>query len=209
MSLFNATQSLIAQNNIATILEIGSGHGDNSTQFLIRGLEQVNNPKKKLYCIEAKPQQFNNLVNNTAKYNFVVCLNKSSITDKSFLVRDFNKDMWDSPYNKIAASGNFPRELVQTWFDEESAIIRDTTEGVLDTIMPDQYFDMVVIDGSEFTGYSEYQLIKDRCKYLVLDDVHKCFKNYQVYDEIKNNGKWNIIFDEPNDRNGTVIAVRK
>jgi len=209
MSLFETVQTLIEQKNIATILEIGSGHGNNSTQFLVKGLSRVNIPEKKLYCIEAKHEQYNNLINNTAQYDFVICFNKSSITGKNFVVKDFENDIWLSPYNGIAKTNSFPRDLVKRWFDEEEVIIREATEGVLDTIMLDAYFDMVVIDGSEFTGYSEYLLIKDRCKYLVLDDVHKCYKNLQVYEEIKENSKWDIIFDDPSDRNGTVIAVRK
>lgn len=209
MSLFETVKILIEQNNIATILEIGSGHGNNSTQFLIKGLLNVNIPNKRLYCIEAKSEQYNNLINNTAQYNFVTCFNKSSITGKNFIIKDFDNDVWFSPYNGIVKTNSYPRDLVKKWFDEEVVIIQEATEGVLDTIMPEMYFDMVVIDGSEFTGYSEYLLIKDRCKYLVLDDVHKCYKNLQVYEEIKTNGQWSIIFDSPDDRNGTVIAVKK
>ena len=209
MSLFEVVQTLIEQKNITTILEIGTGHGDNSTQFLAKGLLNVNAPNKRLYCIEAKHEQYNNLIRNTIQYDFITCFNKSSITGKSFVVKDFNNDIWLSPYNGIAKTNNYSRDLVKSWFDEEEVIIREATEGVLDTIIPETCFDMVVIDGSEFTGYSEYLLIKDRCKYLVLDDVHKCYKNLQVYEEIKANGNWDIIFDDPNDRNGTVIAVRK
>ena len=209
MSLFEVTQKLIEQKNIATILEIGSGHGNNSIQYLAKGLSNIENPNKRLYCIEAKHEQYNNLIHNTTQYDFVTCFNKSSITGKNFVVKDFDNDIWLSPYNGIAKTNSYSKDLVRSWYDEEEVIIREATEGVLDTIMPDMYFDMVVIDGSEFTGYSEYLLIKDRCKYLVLDDVHKCYKNLQVYEEIKSNGMWDIIYDDPEDRNGTVIAVRR
>ena len=209
MSLFVEVEKIIKEKQLTKIIEIGSGHGDGSTQFLIRGLDSVKSKDKVLYCIEAKEPQFTNLVNNTTNKGNIKCFYGSSLSSKNCLVKDFDKDVWYSPYNKIKETNNFPYDLVKQWFEEEIAIINKAEAGVLDTILTDEYFDLVVIDGSEFLGYSEYVLIKDRTKYLALDDVHKCYKNYQVYDEIKNNGLWEVIYDNPEDRNGTVIAIRK
>jgi hypothetical protein len=209
MSLFVEVEKIIKDKQLKKIIEIGSGHGDGSTQYLLRGLDNVNSENKKLYCIEAKQPQFNNLVSNTSGRSYVTCYHGSSLSNKNCLVQDFDTDIWDTPYNMILKTNSYPYDLVKQWFEEEIVIIRKASAGVLDTVLPNEFFDMVIIDGSEFLGYSEYCLIKNRCKYLVLDDVHKCYKNYQVYTEIKENGLWNVIYDNPEDRNGTVIANRK
>lgn len=209
MSLFEVVENIIKEKQLAKIIEVGSGHGDGSTQYLLRGLDAVNNPEKVLYCIEAKQPQFTNLVNNTKNHGYVKCYYGSSITGKSCLIKDFDNDVWNSPYNKILSTNSFPYDLVKRWFDEEMPIIQKAKEGVLDTVLTEVIFDMVILDGSEFLGYSEFVLVKDRTKYLVLDDVHKCYKNYQAYTELKENNFWSIIYDDPNDRNGTVIAVKK
>jgi hypothetical protein len=209
MSLFEATRDLIVKDQISNVLEIGSGHGNGSTQLLIQGLLQVTNPSKRLYCLEAKDEQFNNLLSNTQNYNFISCFKMSSISSKSVLLNNFENDVWLPSYNKIRETNNFPKELVRSWYEEEVEYVKKVEQGFLDTLYPQKYFDMVIIDGSEFLGYSEFVLIKDRCKYLVLDDVHKCFKNFRTYEEISNSILWNIVYDNPNDRNGTVIAIKK
>lgn len=73
--------------------------------------------------------------------------------------------------------------------------------------LPDM-FDLVLLDGGEFTTWYEYCLLKDRCKILALDDtnVSKCRR---IVAEIKSQPeKWSIELDD-NERNGVLIAVRK
>ena len=69
-----------------------------------------------------------------------------------------------------------------------------------------EVFDVILLDGGEFTTYFEYQLIKDRCKYLLLDDINvaKCTK---IVEEIKSEPKkWEIIEENRNTRNGFLVC---
>jgi hypothetical protein len=69
------------------------------------------------------------------------------------------------------------------------------------TDLPDM-FDMILLDGGEFSTYYEYLQIKDRCKTLVLDDtcVPKC---RAIAEELRSQpNKWNIIIDDTTERNG-------
>ena len=69
-----------------------------------------------------------------------------------------------------------------------------------------QIFDVVLLDGGEFTTYFEYRLLKDRCKYLLLDDINvaKCTK---IVEEIKSEpDKWEIIEENRNTRNGFLVS---
>ena len=67
-------------------------------------------------------------------------------------------------------------------------------------------FDVVLLDGGEFTTYFEYQIIKNRCKYLLLDDINvaKCTK---IVEEIKSQPeKWKIIEENKTTRNGFLVC---
>jgi len=71
-----------------------------------------------------------------------------------------------------------------------------------------EIFDVVLLDGGEFTTYFEYQLIKDRCKYLLLDDINvaKCTK---IVEEIKSEPeKWMIIQENRYSRNGFMVCKK-
>lgn len=70
-----------------------------------------------------------------------------------------------------------------------------------------QVFDVILLDGGEFTTYHEFQHLKDRCRLLLLDDTNtdKC---KLIVEEIKSNPtKWRIL-RELNVRNGYLIAAR-
>lgn len=69
-----------------------------------------------------------------------------------------------------------------------------------------EIFDVVLLDGGEFTTYFEFQIIKDKCKYLLLDDINvaKCTK---IVEEIKSNSeKWKILEENRTERNGFLVC---
>jgi hypothetical protein len=69
--------------------------------------------------------------------------------------------------------------------------------------------DLLILDGGPFTGYDEFCLLRARSRYIVLDDTID-IKNFQVYQEIRINPKYyDIVLDDPKDRNGFLICRRK
>ena len=69
-----------------------------------------------------------------------------------------------------------------------------------------EVFDVVLLHGGEFTTYFEFQIIKDRCKYLLLDDINvaKCRK---IVEEIKSQPeKWEIVEENKTERNGFLVC---
>jgi hypothetical protein len=71
-----------------------------------------------------------------------------------------------------------------------------------------EVFDVVLLDGGEFTTYFEYQLLKNRCKYLLLDDINvaKCTK---IVQEIKSEpNKWMILEENKYIRNGFLVCKK-
>lgn len=69
-----------------------------------------------------------------------------------------------------------------------------------------EIFDVILLDGGEFTTYHEFQILKTRCKILMLDDINvdKC---KLIVEEIKSDKSWKIIKCE-NIRNGYLIAEK-
>jgi len=67
-------------------------------------------------------------------------------------------------------------------------------------------FDVILLDGGEFTTYHEFQNLKNRCKILMLDDIN-CDKCKLIVKEIESDSSWNIIKKE-NVRNGFLIAEK-
>jgi hypothetical protein len=67
-------------------------------------------------------------------------------------------------------------------------------------------FDVILLDGGEFTTYHEFQILKNRCKILMLDDINvdKC---KLIVKEIESNKSWKIIKKE-NTRNGFLIVEK-
>lgn len=66
------------------------------------------------------------------------------------------------------------------------------------------FFDVIFLDGGEFTTWYEYNIIKNKCKILILDDINT-YKCKKIVEDIKSNKKWKIII-ESNERNGFLIC---
>ena len=68
-----------------------------------------------------------------------------------------------------------------------------------------EIFDVIFLDGGEFTTYHEFQKLKNKCKYLLLDDTNtnKCMK---IVDEIYKDNIWSVIVHNKNERNGILLC---
>ena len=67
-------------------------------------------------------------------------------------------------------------------------------------------FDVVLLDGGEFTTWHEFQKIKNHVKYLLLDDTNtnKCVK---IVEEIKDDpDTWKILEHDADARNGAMLV---
>jgi hypothetical protein len=192
---------IVKKYNLQTILEIGSWDGTGSTKCFIKGLKTLKTPK--LYCIELRKDRFETLKENTKEYPWIECLNVSTISKKTFLHKNF-EEIWNSPFNKIKNSN---KETVKSWFNGDMQYIETYSVGYLDN--DTKFYDGVLIDGGEFSGYSEYKLIKDRTNVLFLDDYYNAFKTNQAARELINDSEWEVIAGNRYFRNGYAVFKRK
>jgi len=179
-----------------SILEIGSGSGNGSTKCITKSIID-NNIKTKLTCVEAYNPNFLDLIENTKSYEFVECFNQNTLSYETFLPKDFDKDVWECEYNKL----RYTKDVVYQWYVRDVVMMKETSNGFLDN-MTTEFWDIVLIDGGEFNGYSEYSLLKDKTNIFLLDDVHHAYKCNQVYNELLTSDKWELLFNLPHVRNG-------
>jgi hypothetical protein len=195
----------IIKYNLRQNLEIGSWDGEGSTNCFVEAMKQLSGDLS-LFCVDVVKDKIEDLANRYKQVVFVKPIHASSITYNQLKYKNF-KELWNSEYNKIPRD-LYSEELVETWFNRDVESLKQTNTSALD-YLKNKTWDSVLIDGGEFTGYSEYLLIKDKTKVIFLDDVHKAFKCNQIYWELQNNNEWQLIFDLPHARNGAAAFIRK
>jgi|688.fasta_scaffold88598_2 hypothetical protein len=195
-----AIRDTIIEHKYCTNLEIGSWDGSGSTQCFIAGMNKLDKPKV-LQCVEINHDRFKILV-DTVKEEYVDRHLMSSVDKYTFLPKSFD-DVWLSPYNKISLT--YSRALVKSWFDHDVQHLPDIGFLTSEYVLPK--YDAVLIDGSEFTGYSEFMLLKDKTTCFMLDDVFSAYKCNQIFHELIRNDSWSLIKSNQNLRNGYAIFI--
>lgn len=197
---------IIAENNCIHNLEIGSWDGMGSTLCIIEGMKNITSKNKILHCIEINPDRCREFKKNQLICNHDVNIylyEGSSINKESFLPKSFD-EIWNSPYNHLMEGElSFPREMVRGWYEED--IKRFNNDGFLNSDRKSDHYDFVLLDGSEFTGYSEFKLLKDITKIFALDDCATAYKCSQVYYELSHDSKWELLIEDKQLRNGFAI----
>ena len=193
---------------LAINLEIGSWDGTGSTSCFIAGMSRLESAglrNLKLQCVEVNPEKFVLLKQSIRSCGYAEAFNMSSIGRRSFLPESF-EEIWDSPYNMHRKEGSYARELVRSWYLGDVAGLPES--GFLESSFALPLYDSVLIDGSEFTGYSEFRLLQKRSRVFFLDDVHHAYKCNQIYEELKTDPSWLMVAEDPQVRHGFAIFRR-
>jgi hypothetical protein len=176
-------------DNIKTFLEIGTWNGLGSTKCFIEGFKNRKASFKfySLECNKEKSDYAKKLYSGIENVYILdhVLLNKipSDIYD-IFPVLLENETM--NYWNKIDFQNMSDKKL-----------FFETTPNL------PEIFDLILLDGGEFTTWFEYNLIKDKCKILALDDTNT-FKCKKIVEELKFSNRWEII-NQSDERNGIMI----
>ncbi|MCC3529438.1 MAG: class I SAM-dependent methyltransferase [Microcoleus sp. PH2017_22_RUC_O_B] len=199
-----AIQKIAKEEDIQTVLEIGSSSGQGSTEAFVTGLrENPNQPV--LFCLEISKPRFAQLQNTYINEHFVKCYNVSSVSIEQFpeedeVIRFYNSNQTNLNY--------YPLEQVIGWRRQELEYIDQS--GVsgrgIKKIKEEnniEFFDVVLIDGSEFTGSAELEEIYG-AKYIILDDINT-FKNHKNLQSLSNDPNYTLIAQNGRVRNGYAI----
>lgn len=203
-SFYNAIFELASKENIKTVLEIGSSSGDGSTEAFVLGLRQnPNNPL--LFCMEVSKPRYAALKKRYEKDTFVRCYNVSSVPLKSFPSEEEVSTFYNTTLTSLH---DYPLTQVLGWLRQDieyvkSAGVPQTGIQIIKAVNNIQTFDMVLIDGSEFTGIAEFDLIYG-ARFILLDDIN-AFKNYANYTKLMNDPNYTPIEVNHYLRNGYAI----
>lgn len=177
--------------NNKTFLEIGTWNGLGSTKQFVEELESREDDYifYSLECNIDKSEYAKNLYKNNDKIHIL----------NEVIFNNEPENFYDI----------FPQcksnELYKKWNDVDMINMKKCNLFLERDDLP-EVFDVILLDGGEFTTYFEFQTLKDRCKYLMLDDINvaKCTK---IVEEIKSEPtKWQIIEENRSTRNGFLVC---
>jgi len=187
-------------------VEIGSSAGGGSTkQFVDSLLEREDRDLCLIVCFEASAPRSIALKNLYGDYKFVKIYNQSSV----------RLDEYPS-YRSIVSfylktKSNMHRYgllVVLSWLRVEKKYLRKNGLGFTSGLesMKNEFGedpDVVLIDGSEFTGEVELNYLSS-AKYILLDDINS-FKNFGNFEKLNNSTSHQIISLDKSLRNGYAI----
>jgi len=192
---------------IKTVLEVGASSGDGSTEALVLAMEQLE--EKTLYTIEADQARFELLSKRYVDKDWVKPINKSSIHLSQYPTKGQVEDFYNTTLTQL---NQYPLEFVLSWYDTEVEKIKYLNDkvGAIDQITFDNNidrFDLVLLDGSPFTGYQEYEKIVG-AKIIILDDIID-IKHHYTQLALRDNKEYECIFCNATLRNGYAIWAKR
>lgn len=190
--LANIINSLCNEPNNKTFLEIGTWNGYGSTKIFIDSLShRTDTLFYSLECNKEKSEFAYNLYKD--KPNVFILnetINKELPDDISSIFPELSTNKDYSYWNKVDLDNM-----------KQCNLFLERTD------LP-EIFDVIFLDGGEFTTYHEFQVLKSKCKYLLLDDTNtnKCMK---IVEEIYNEkNKWQVLLDIKDERNGILFCKK-
>lgn len=205
---YNYIRKIASDPKIETVLEIGSSSGEGSTEAFILGLK-TNPSRPKLFCMEISKPRFHQLKNHYQHLDFVKCYNLSSIGIEEFPSWDVVESFLNETISPLTKVG---KKEVYRWYQQDIDYMKehDAIENGILKIKAEndiKFFDMVLIDGSEFTGLVELPYVYG-AGYILLDDINT-FKNYQNFEFLKKDDSYDLIAFDKKIRNGFAIFKKK
>lgn len=199
-----AIQKICKEEDIETVLEIGSSSGGGSTEAFVTGI-RANRHNPKLFCMEVSKTRFAELKKRYDSDDFVRCYNVSSISLEKFPDKEEVIDFYNNIQNNLRL---YPLEQVLGWLEQDIEYVRNSGvagDGIQKIKQENNIdlFDIVLIDGSEFTGSAELDEVYG-AKYILLDDI-ATFKNSSNINRLLNDSNYTLIVCNYDIRNGYAI----
>ena len=152
-------QRIVRYYKPKSILEIGSWDGRGSTTCLLSKLDYK---PDFLRCVEVFSERANVIEKQIVpSFPFVEVHNCSTINYDDWSFKNFDDDLWN-PLSENAKKSLDRDEILGFWRRESTILKSAQQDYTYFDKFPDQYYDMVLIDGGECTGFDEYRLLRKR-----------------------------------------------
>jgi hypothetical protein len=207
-AFYSAIYQLVRTEPIRTILEIGSSSGEGSTEAFVNGIgHNANHPV--LFCMELSKPRFTALKNRYKDNPSVICYNVSSVPLDSFPSEEEVLSFMEHTETSLRG---FTRAEVIGWLRQDIEYLKgaDVPHRGIEWIKSQnniEHFDLVLIDGSEFTGQAELALTYG-AKWILLDDI-RAFKNHGNYTRLLADPLYELVEKDLSLRNGYAIFRKK
>ena len=207
-AFYRLIRDLAAREELRHVLEIGSSAGTGSTAAFVEGLTR-NPGAPLLHCVEVSRSRFQALRQAYAGHRFVHCYNMSTVAPEEFPDPAAIATFHAQPGNGLA---RYPLDQVLGWREDDIAYLRRSgvPAGAIDHIRAAhgiEHFDMVLIDGSEFTGEVELEKVLG-ARIILLDDT-TTFKCSAARRRLLADPDYELIADDPGLRNGFAAFRRR
>ncbi len=166
-------------SSIQIVVEIGASSGEGSTAVLRHALS----PSARIYSLEPHPERYKKLAENVAGDSrcIPIC---AAAQPRIATVEEVKEWLAANPRSRLAA---YELEQVLEWRQSDEELLREVpTDGA--SQVPDP--DLLLVDGSEFTGWYDLQVFLERGarpRYIALDDIFT-LKNSQSLKELPRYG---------------------
>ena len=199
---------IVAINKVRHILEIGSSAGAGSTEAFVLGA-LANSARPQLFCIEVSTPRFEVLAKAYAKYDFVHCYNMSTVSVDEFPSAEQVKMFYNGERSRL---NQYPVADVLNWLAADIEYVRESgvPSGAIEHIRNENSivdFDVVLIDGSEFTGEIEFERVCG-AKIIMLDDTCT-YKTWRVHQRLLSHPDYVLVIEDKQVRNGFSIFRRR
>jgi hypothetical protein len=207
-AFYDAIMGLSQFEELKNVLEIGSSAGDGSTGAFVRGL-MLNKNRPTLYCMEVSHSRFVELQRNRGSLDFVKCYNVSSVSSSRIATESEISKFYHSHKTSL---NKYKLSVVLGWREEGLRYLAEHGDLDQDGILMIkeanniEVFDLVLIDGSEFTGMAELNDIYG-AKVICLDDIN-AYKCYEARQQLLNDSAYELLAEDQLLRNGFSIFYR-
>lgn len=188
-SLGDFLMNVAKDTQYAKYLEIGTWSGMGSTRCFHLGFLERAGPFvfKSLECNKEKCEM---AAMHYTEYPYIQILNSTVVPASAIPSTDELKMMFEG--------------LVENWHTVDMENLATCS------FLEDRDFDVVFLDGGEYTTYFEYNELVSKChslRMIICDDtnMNKCKK---VREELLASADWKIIVDRPDDRNGWCAFIK-
>ena len=198
---------LAGTSGVRQILEIGSSSGEGSTAALVRGAER-NQGSPTIHCVEVSRARFDKLVKRYRGRPWVHCHNTSSVVLERFPSPGHVERFYREKRSRLR---RIPLGEVLRWLEQDIAYVREhglSAPGIqaIKHAHGIERFDLVLIDGSEFTGTAEMEDVYG-ARWLVLDDI-RTLKNLENYERLRADPAYQLVEGSTRLRNGFAAFER-
>jgi hypothetical protein len=163
----------------------------------------------RLFCLEMFGPAYQELLENTRSYPFIHCYNENSIALEEMPSWDDVVHFYQSTRTCL---NNYPIETVSDWYQRgldyaEQSGLKHNGIKKIKRENGISNFDLVLIDGSEFTGEQDlYSCMGARI--IMLDDC-MTYKCYHAYRSLLSHHSYNLAFANLEERHGFAVFRRK